>query len=42
MDEASCGRRVDAAVAPVFDMSDGFRDEHFKARGTIHLRSRGW
>jgi len=28
-------RRVDAAVAPVFDMSDVFRDEHFKARGTI-------
>jgi crotonobetainyl-CoA:carnitine CoA-transferase CaiB-like acyl-CoA transferase len=28
-------RRVDAAVAPVFDMSDVFRDPHFKARGTI-------
>ena len=28
-------RRVDAAVAPVFDMSDVFRDAHFKARGTI-------
>lgn len=28
-------RRVDAAIAPVLDMSDIFRDEHFRARGTI-------
>ena len=26
-------RRVDAAVAPVLDMSDIFRDEHYRARG---------
>jgi crotonobetainyl-CoA:carnitine CoA-transferase CaiB-like acyl-CoA transferase len=28
-------RRVDAAIAPVLDMSDIFRDEHFRARGSI-------
>jgi crotonobetainyl-CoA:carnitine CoA-transferase CaiB-like acyl-CoA transferase len=28
-------RRVDAAIAPVLDMADIFRDEHFQARGTI-------
>jgi len=28
-------RRVDAAVAPVLDMAEIFRDEHFRARGTI-------
>jgi crotonobetainyl-CoA:carnitine CoA-transferase CaiB-like acyl-CoA transferase len=28
-------RRVDAAIAPVLDMADIFRDEHFRARGTI-------
>ena len=28
-------RRVDAAIAPVYDMSDIFRDEHFRARQMI-------
>ena len=28
-------RRVDAAIARVFDMSDIFEDEHFRARGMI-------
>jgi crotonobetainyl-CoA:carnitine CoA-transferase CaiB-like acyl-CoA transferase len=28
-------RRVDAAIAPVNDMADIFRDEHLRARGTI-------
>ena len=28
-------RRVDAAIAPVYDMSDIFRDEHFRARHMI-------
>lgn len=28
-------RRVDAAIAPVLDMSGIFRDEHFRARGSI-------
>jgi crotonobetainyl-CoA:carnitine CoA-transferase CaiB-like acyl-CoA transferase len=28
-------RRVDAAIAPVYDMSDIFRDEHFRARNMI-------
>ena len=28
-------RRVDAAVAPVLDMSDIFRDEHYRQRGII-------
>ena len=28
-------RRVDAAIAPVLDMADIFRDEHFRARETI-------
>ena len=28
-------RRVDAAIAPVLDMADVFRDPHFRARGTI-------
>jgi crotonobetainyl-CoA:carnitine CoA-transferase CaiB-like acyl-CoA transferase len=28
-------RRVDAAIAPVLDMSQIFKDEHYRARGTI-------
>ena len=28
-------RRVDAAIAPVYDMSDIFRDDHFRARNMI-------